>query len=455
MRGWKKGSLLLATVLVLSMTACGGKDDVAQSSVEVVQSQEKEAQNTQEVPAESSSESEKASSSGSKEEEWVPEAFEQTGAIEIDYIAPAVHTGNQEQCTFLWNYTEADLKNWFTQKYADIEGTNVEQVFNGQQGNAYERMYNLRFYVADSEESAILNVQTGIYNESVAHAVSLEVECHELEAAKEETRQFLEMFGFGDYAEEFINKDNGVMGVEIPTENGLGYYNVSCNYYLHEYDQTYSFITSIYFEDFGYMDNAPECVPVEFEYWGDYYALEDYLPNSSFDTSSVEAFVGECHTYSEQVYNHAFDRDVKVRQNFGYSRDDSGKIYDVDFSYTYVCEDKNAKAGNISVNHKMEDDRHVFYVSAAGVPAFENKSRYYNVSDLTETEILELSQGRYDIMKKIDSSIDWTADDLVNSFRYNELKEDCDKQWFEGAGYKYLIINNFDNLSLSGDFSAK
>lgn len=48
MRGWKKGSLLLATVLVLSMTACGGKDDVAQSSVKVVQSQEKEAQNTQE-----------------------------------------------------------------------------------------------------------------------------------------------------------------------------------------------------------------------------------------------------------------------------------------------------------------------------------------------------------------------------------------------------------------------
>lgn len=447
-------TMLIAT-MALSMAACGGKDDVAQSSVEVVQSQEKETQNTQEVPAESSSESEKASSSGSKEEEWIPEQFEQTGTIEIDYIAPAVHTGNQEPCTFLWNYTEEDLKNWFAEKYADIEGTNSEQVFNDQQGNAYERTYNLGFYVNDSEELAKLTVETGVYHESVAHSVSYEVACHELEAAKEETRQFLEMFGFGDYAEEFINKDDGVMGVEIPTENGLGYYKVSSTYHLYEYDRTYSFITSIRYEDYEYEDNAPGYVPVEFEYWGDYYALKDYLPNSSFDTSTVEAFIGDCKAYSEQVYNHAFDQDVNVRQRFSYVRDDSGKMADIDFQYVYACEDENGKSGGVSVFHDMEDGRNNFRVYASGVPAFANRDRYYNASDLTDAEILELSQARHDIMKKIDSSIDWTADDLVNSFRYNELKEDCDKQWFEGAGYKYLIINNLDNLSLSGDFSAK
>ena len=84
---------ILIAAMALSMAACGGKDDVAQSSVEVIKSQEKETQNTQEVPVESSSESEnEASSLESKEEEWIPEEFEQTGAIEIDYIAPAVHT---------------------------------------------------------------------------------------------------------------------------------------------------------------------------------------------------------------------------------------------------------------------------------------------------------------------------------------------------------------------------
>lgn len=450
---------LLATMLVatmaLSMAACGGKDDVAQSSVEVVQSQEKETQSAQATQAESSSESVEEPASESKEEEWIPEEFEQTGAIEIDYIAPAVHTGNQEQCTFLWNYTEEDLKNWFAEKYADIEGMNSEQVFNDQQGNTYERTYNLDFYVADSEESAKLTVETGVYHESVAYAVWFEVACHELEAAKEETRQFLGMFGFGDYAEEFINKDNGVMSVEIPTENGLGCYKVACKYHLYESDRTYSFITSIRYEDYEYEDNAPGYVPVEFEYWGDYYALEDYLPNSSFDTSTVEAFVGECHTYCEQVYKHAFDQDVEVRQNFSYCRDDSGELDDIDFSYVYACEDENSKSGLVSVGHDMEDGRNNFSVDASGVPTFANRDRYYNASDLTDAEILELSQARHDIMKKIDSSIDWMADDLVNSFRYNELSEDCDKQYFEGAGYKYLISNDLDNLSLFGDFSTK
>ncbi len=455
MKGWKKGILLLATVLVLSMTACGGKDDVAQSSVEVVQSQEKETQSAQATQAEGSSESVKESASESKEEAWVPEKFEQTGAIEIDYIAPAVHTGNQEQCTFLWNYTEADLKNWFAEKYADIEGKNTEQVSNDQTGNLYERTYNLHLNVADSNEEANLTVGTGIYHESVAHSVRFEVKCHELEDAKEETRQFLEMFGFGDYAEEFINKDNGVMGVDIPTENGLGYYHVSSTYRLYEYDQVYSFGTSIYYVDYDYKDNAPGYVPVEFEYWGDYYTLEDYLPNSSFDTSTVEAFIGDCKAYSEQVYNHAFDRDVEVRQNFGYHRNDSGEMDDMDFKYVYDCEDERGKSGILSVNHGMEDGRNNFSVHANGVPAFADRNRYYSASDLTDAEILELSQARYNIMKKIDSTIDWTVDDLVNSFRYNELKEDCDKNYFEGAGYKYLISNDLDSLSLSGDFSAK
>jgi len=448
-------TVLIATI-ALSMTACGGKDDVAQSSVEVVKSQEKETQNTQEVPAESSSESEKEESSlESKEEEWIPEEFEQTGAIEIDYIAPAVHTGSQEPCTFLWNYTEEDLKNWFAEKCAGIEGTNSEQVSNNQDGNVYERIYSTHFNAADSNEEADLTVETGIYHEALAHSVRYEVECHELETAKEETRQFLEMFGFGGYAEEFINKDNGVMSVEIPTENGLGCYKVSCKYHLYESDRTYSFITSIRYEDYEYEENASGYVPVEFECWGDYYSLEEYLPNSSFNIATVETFVGECHTYSEQVYKHAFDQDTEIRQNFSYCRDDSGEMDDVDFSYVYTCEDENGKSGIVSVNHSMENEGNDFSVHANGVPVFANRDRYYKASDLTDAEILELSKARHDILKKIDSSIDWTADDLVNSFRYNELNEDCDKQYFEGAGYKYLISNDLDSLILSGDFSAK
>lgn len=447
---------ILIAAMALSMAACGGKDDVAQSSVEVVKSQEKETQNTQEVPVESSSESEnEASSLESKEEEWIPEEFEQTGAIEIDYIAPAVHTGSQEPCTFLWNYTEEDLKNWFVEKCAGIEGTNSEQVSNNQDGNVYERIYSTHFNADDSNEEADLTVETGIYHEALAHSVRYEVECHELETAKEETRQFLEMFGFGDYAEEFINKDNGVMSVEIPTENGLGCYKVSCKYHLYESDRTYSFITSIRYEDYEYEDNASGYVPVEFECWGDYYSLEEYLPNSSFNTATVEAFVGECHTYSEQVYKHAFDQDTEIRQNFSYCRDDSGEMDDVDFSYVYTCEDENGKSGIVSVNHSMENEGNDFSVHANGVPAFANRDRYYKASDLTDAEILELSKARHDILKKIDSSIDWTADDLVNSFRYNELNEDCDKQYFEGAGYKYLISNDLDSLILSGDFSVK
>ena len=462
-------SMLLSMVLAVGLAACGGEkvepvekesqeESVEnESDKEVVQEESTAIQ--EETPIMESVETEEKEEVTEEVEEdvWVPDEFVYNDVTSLDFVAPAVHNGEGDPCNFLWNYTEEDLIAWYLGKFGDEGGQLTEQVTNIKNGQAAgEKSYTISKNNYDENEAYSLNFKVGIYHESNVSQASFTIKDKEQAVVIAEAKAFLEMMGFGEYAEDIIYSKN--WGMDIATENEKGSYNVSSSYDTSEYSQNYSLRVSVSYSDYNYTNDFKGYDAINLEYWEDYFALEDYLEYSEFDTSSFEAFVASERSYIETLYGNVYDQGVSVDQEFSYSRYDLEKLGDVEFDFSAKCKDSNDEFGNLKIDFAQGENLITFNITAYGRPLFENRSegRYIaGADDVTLEERQELCELRQQLMKKLDSNIDWTKNDLLNSFNSYEFGEDSIKTHHYGDGYEYHIMNSLNSLSMYGKFEAK
>ncbi len=487
--------LMLGMVLALGLTACGGGDDANSADVqsgeiqqeaqqepqtsveeskeqEATQSQQAESQPVQDLAQETSQESVPAAAQESsetakqesativetpKEDVWVPDEFVYNDVKSLDFVAPAAHTGGGEQCTFFWDCTEKDLTDWFVERYGDREGNFVENVSNFTHTNSYDRRsYTIYKSNYSTCEYYDMSMSSGMYNENVVHSASLVIENQSQDVVIEEAKAFFELVGLKDYAEDIIFSEE--LSLKIPTENGKGAYSASASYGVNEYSKKYSIRVSVSYLDAAFYNEIEAYDAANVEYWEDYYTLAEYLPNCEFDTSSVAALTVEEKAYIEELYSNTYDREVSVEENFKYTRENFEKITDAEFEYWARCKDAEYETGCLSLKYIQEDDEIEFEISPSGRQQFENMGEYHNISDgrdLTEAEIQQLCEARYQLLKKVDSKIDASVEDLVKLFRYYELDEELDKINFESEDYKYRMYNTLSGLTLYGEPKAE
>ncbi len=463
-------SLMLSMVLALGLAACGGEkvepvekesqvESVEnESEEEVIQEESTEIREETQVTENVETEEKEEVTEKVEEDVWVPDEFVYNDVTSLDFVAPAVHNGDGEPCNFLWNYTEEDLIAWYLDKYGDEEGQLVEQVKNIKNGQAAgEKSYTISKNNYEEKESYSLDFKVGIYHESNVSQVGFTIKDKEQEVVIAEAKAFLEMMGFGEYAEDIIYSKN--WGIDIATENDKGSYSVSSSYDTSEYSQNYSLRVSVSYSDYNFTNDFMGYDAVNLEYWEDYFALADYLEYSEFDTSSLDAFVASERSYTEALYGNAYNEGVSVNQEFSYSRYDLEKLDEVDFYYSAKCTDSNDKLNTIlTIDFAQGERMTTFNISANGRPLFENRSenRYIaGADDVTLEERQELCELRQQLMKKLDSNIKWTKNDLLNSFNSFEFGEDSVKSHYYGDGYQYHIMNSLDSLSMYGKFEAK
>ena len=287
-------------------------------------------------------------------------------------------------------------------KFGDEGGQLTEQVTNIKNGQAAgEKSYTISKNNYEEKEAYSLDFKVGIYHESNVSQVGFTIKDKEQAVVIAEAKAFLEMMGFGEYAEDIIYSKN--WGMSIATENDKGSYSVSSSYDTSEYSQNYSLRVSVSYSDYNYTNDFKGYDAINLEYWEDYFALEDYLKYSEFDTSSLEAFVASERAYIETLYGNVYDQGVSVDQEFSYSRYDLEKLGDVEFDFSAKCKDRNDEFGNLTIDFAQGENLITFNIKAYGRPLFENRSENRFIAgadDVTLEERQELCELRQQLMKK-------------------------------------------------------
>lgn len=465
----KRKSLAVIVLACLMMAGCGKEiatENVQESKpqqesqpvAESKQEEKTEQKESQAVVEKEEAKQQTESIEAVDENAWVPDEFVYNGVTSLDFVAPVVHNGDGEPCTFLWNKTEEDLKTWYLEKFGDEEGQLREHVNNSKiRQNGGTKYYTIAKNNYAEKEAYSISFKVGTYHESNVSQASFTIEDKEQEIVIAEAKDFLEMMGFGEYADDIIFSEE--LSLEIPTENAKGVYRVSSSYGVDRYDENYSIRVGVEYSDFDFTQYFWGYDAVGLESWEDYFSLGDYLENTEFDTSSLEAFTAEERAYKEQLYGTIYDQNISLEQSFNYIRYDQETLDDVEFEYWARATDETDEAsGTLLIKFKLDDGKTRLDVSSFGRQPFENREEGRSVKrgeHITLEERQELCEARYELMKKLDGTIDWTVEDLLNRFNEMEFDEECDKKRYEGDWYEYHVMNDLENLALYGDFELK
>jgi len=382
------------------------------------------------------------------ERAWIPEDFALKEA-NIDFVAPAVHTEANEQCTFMWDFTEDAALEWFHNNYDYHTEKGRVRVYNETGESVFDkRSYNIGNSSEDGS-SASMEITTEGYNEQVANYISFSCRETTLQAAIEGMTKFISFAGFEEYTEELLHNysDNWI---SIDTENDLGEYKIRTSYSTNEDNQTYGFGLTIYYEDYDYTKNALGYTPYKMESWEQDYKLSDYILNSNFDTSSLKAFAeSELKFEQENVNSEIISLGYTERYSYSQNQDGTEKELS-DFSFTDNRQHPGGWNCHLSISYEEERDSKTLDIMKSQNNRYDRK---HSVDDMTEDEIKETNKKSYEWLKNMDTTVDWTLKDVEDNFAYNEIDNDIEcKYRNENDIYKSFISFNLDYESIDFEF---
>lgn len=429
----KKILVLFCTLMLMgSLCGCGEKNTLSQENGKTDESRSEEVRTT-------AQESEQETSA------WIPEEFVRYDKDSISYTVPIVHTEANEQCTFLWNVSESELVDWYLGKYGEYDGYKSGS-FNNKTGSGCFDSRNCRLTRNDeaTSDGADIDIETSGYNESTVSRVSVEITSCNLDKVIADITEVIELMQLGEYTEEILHNEDGV---RLDTENNLGYYSASTNYWTNEYEKSYTLILSIWYSDTTYAANVYEYTPLNMEYWQDEYNFSEHFPYSEWDTSSFEAFAADELEYIQKNFDNSIRDTGYSFQSFSYSQTDFGEVKEnVKYSYNVERECDSINLCDLCFEYEEKDRRKDMYLDVQC-----NITYAYDYSftgrNITDDEIQRLCQARHGLLKKLDSTIQCTLDEMVKLYRKKELNETFDKVYFENEQQEYVISNGFTSLS--------
>lgn len=441
----KKGKMVKIWAVVWAMTLlCGMLTACKDEQPEAIEEWNWE-DDSEETVAYEEEKTKEEETTEEKQETWVPENFERYTIEEPLFVAPAVHTEANEQCTFLWTVTEDDMIQWFKDKSAGYEGYKSIHVYNTTGTDCFDiRKYTATRTDDEKGASVSIDIETSGYNEKYVSDLRVELSSQDLQGIVADLSEVIEMMNLGEYTEEILHCDSGL---SIETENGLGYYSLYTNYSTSEYEQDYTLALSISYIDNSYAAYVFDYTPEKMEYWQDEYAFSDYVVNSEFDTSSFEAFQTDILHFIQSNFDATYTNTGEYRQKFNYAQEEfDAPKKDIVIEYNIESNGESMYEGGTSFSYDEDEESMGLYIGCNFVYNYD-----YAISgrDISEAEIQRLCETRYELLKKIDTTTECTLDDMIKIYRKEEFGEEFDKHNFESSDHSYHIGNNFQNLSYS------
>ncbi len=435
-------SMLLVLCMAVGVCACSKEED----SNEIVS-------NDENITVED--ETEYSEEENIQEEEevpvWIPDDLGIVAKESIDFVAPAVHTEAKESCVFIWEHNEDAVVNWFNETFEHLDSATNIWIINSTGSDTFDsRSWSSYKDLADESRSMHLDIYSDGYSENYVSSVKFSSYSKSLQEVVDDATKLIEFMGFGNFVDDIIHNDGTIV---IQTENGLGTYNINTRYTLNENTQAYEISVGIGYSDSDFTHEMRAYVPDKIEFWDEHYSLADFLPNSSFDTSSVDAFAEDEFNFTKNNIESTVYKTGEYKQLYNYTLNtETGQRENVGFDYSIIRENEEGKPCNFSLDYSTETrDMEELNIRCGADKVYDYTC--YLPEHLTESDLEQLCKTNLELLKCIDSNNDFTVKEMLDRFKASELDEENNTRYeFECEKYDCAVFNSFDNLSLMFDF---
>ena len=357
----------------------------------------------------------------------------------IDYVPAAVLNEELLKGEFIWNQTEEEFLNWYKDKgYYDLSEPKciIEGTYDLKYASRTFTISNGRVYGEnkDKYENTKLVLHTNRLNSDVPCKVYFEYQ-GELETAVEKVKEFIAYIGLGDYAEELVHANNRLT---IIPEDGIGKYTIVPIYSYDNFNKIHRLSIEIEFSDTMLdMITKTSNEPAGMQYIDDLFDLSTYLPDATMNVKSLDALKNELLEYlvnNVDATYHEYDLNKKANYTYTYYPESDGKESTLEFEYE---SDISQKEKPFDVNRfkvTFNKDKEVYIKVPVNADLGKPK---YKFDELTDEDIMKISEERLKVLKKLVPTITFTAEELAQAMKDKQVDN-----------YTYLLFN-------IGDYKCK